>query len=119
MTIPRWLGIPRRSAGARHRIPFNERTGAEQAVVSRPQELSTDSEEMLHDPVNRRDPLELSGRREPPHLALPLTRRVVGDFSSIVRVLIGDVGTTDGITVRHAAAEERSWSVIRRRGRRP
>ena len=60
-------------------------------MVSRPQEVSTDSEEMLHDPVNRRDPLALSGRREPPHLALPLTRRVVGDLGSIVRVLIGGV----------------------------
>ena len=32
-------------------------------MVSRPQEVSTDAEEMLHDPVNRREPLELSGRR--------------------------------------------------------
>ena len=48
-------------------------------MVSRPQEVSTDSEEILHDTVNRREPLELSGRREPPHLALPLTRRLVGE----------------------------------------
>ena len=61
------------SAGARHRIPFNERACAEQAVV------------------RRRDPLELSGRREPPHLALRLTRRVVRNLGAIVRVLIGDV----------------------------
>ena len=47
-------------------------------MVSRPQEVSTDSEEILHDTVNRREPLELSGRLEPPHLALPLTRRLVG-----------------------------------------
>ena len=60
-------------------------------MVSRPQEVSTDSEQILHDPVNRRESLELSGRLEPPHLALPLTRRLVGDFSSIVRVLIGIV----------------------------
>ena len=60
-------------------------------MVSRPQEVSTDSEEMLHDPVNRREPLELSGRRETPHLALPLTRRLVGDLGSIVRVPIGAV----------------------------
>ena len=72
-------------------------------MVSRPQEVSTDSEEMLHDPVNRREPLELSGRRETPHLALPLTRRLVGDFGSIVRVLIS-AWTTDGITVQPAAA---------------
>ena len=57
-------------------------------MVSRPQEVSTDSEEILHGPVNRRESLELSGRREPPHLALPLTRRLVGDLGSIVRVVI-------------------------------
>ena len=34
----------------------HQRTGAEQAVVSRPQEVSTDSEEILHDTVNRREP---------------------------------------------------------------
>ena len=56
-------------------------------MVSRPQEVSTDSEETLHDTVHRREPLALSGRRETPHLALPLTRRVVGDLGSIVRVL--------------------------------
>ena len=60
-------------------------------MVSRPQEVSTDSEEILHDTVNRREPLELSGRREAPHLALPLTRRLVGDLGSMVRVLISDV----------------------------
>ena len=53
--------------------------------------MSTDSEEILHDTVNRRDPLELNDRLETPHLALPLTRRVVGDLGSIVRVLIRDV----------------------------
>ena len=60
-------------------------------MVSRPQEVSTDSEEILHDTVNRRELLELSGRLEAPHLALPLTRRLVGDLGSIVRVLICDV----------------------------
>ena len=30
-------------------------------MVSRPQEVSTDSEEILHDTVNRRESLELSG----------------------------------------------------------
>ena len=60
-------------------------------MVSQPQEVSTDSEEILRDTVNRREPLELSGRLETPHLALPLTRRLVGDLGSIVRVLISDV----------------------------
>ena len=60
-------------------------------MVSRPQEVSTDSEEILHDTVHRREPLALSGRLETPHLALPLTRRLVGDLGSMVRVLISDV----------------------------
>ena len=60
-------------------------------MVSRPQEVSTDSEEILDDTVSRREPLELSGRRETLPLALPLTRRLVGDLGSIVRVLIRDV----------------------------
>ena len=51
-------------------IPFNQRARAEQTVVSRPQEVSADSEEILHDTVNRREPLELSGRLETPHLVL-------------------------------------------------
>ena len=46
-------------------------------MVSRPQEVPTDSEEILHDTVNRREPLELSGRRETPHLALTLSCRLM------------------------------------------
>ncbi len=72
------------SAGARHRIPFNERAGAEQ-------EVSTDSDERLHDPVHRRESWELRRRREPPHLALPRSCRVMRDLRAIVRVLISDV----------------------------
>ena len=48
--------------------------------MSRPQEVSTDSEEILHDTVNRREPLELSGRLETPHLALTLSSRLMGDL---------------------------------------
>ena len=35
----------------------------------------------------RREPVHVGGRREASHLALPLTRRVVGNLGSIVRVL--------------------------------
>ena len=59
--------------------------------MRRPQQMSTHSEEILHHAVYRREPLHVGGRREAPHLALPLTRRVVGDLGSIVRVLIRDV----------------------------
>ena len=60
-------------------------------MVSRPQEVSTDAEEILHDTVNRREPLELSGRLETPHLALTLSGRLMGGLRAVVRVLIGAV----------------------------
>ena len=60
-------------------------------MVSRPQEVSTNSEEILHDTVNRREPLELSGRLETPHLALTLSGRLMGGLRAVVRVLIGAV----------------------------
>ena len=60
-------------------------------MVRRPQEVSTDSDERLHDPVQRRESLELSGRRELPHLAPPRSCRVMRDLRASVRVLIGDV----------------------------
>ena len=66
-------------------------------MVIRPQEVSPDSKEILHHSVNRREPLELSDRLETPHLALPLTRRLVGDLGSIVRVLISDVDHRRGV----------------------
>ena len=53
--------------------------------------MSPDSKEILHNSVYRREPLHVGGRREAPHLALPLTRRLVGDLGSIVCVLISDV----------------------------
>ena len=56
-------------------------------MVSRSQEVSPDAEQILHDTVNRREPLELSGRLETPHLALTLS----GDLRAVIRVLIGAV----------------------------
>ena len=86
--------------------------------MSRPQEVSTDSEEILHDTVNRREPLELSGRLETPHLALPLTRRLVRDIGSIVRVLISDVDHGRGVVARivtgpHEAHRQDSYLPMR------
>ena len=60
-------------------------------MVNRSQEVSTDAEQILHDTVNRREALELSGRLETPHLALTLAGRLVGDLRAVVRVLIGAV----------------------------
>ena len=85
-----------RSARTRRRIPFDERPPSEHAVVPRPESMSPDSKEILRHSVYRREPLHVGGRREAPHPALPLTRRVVGDLGSIVRVLISDVGPPTG-----------------------
>ena len=60
-------------------------------MVSRSQEVSPDSEQILYDTVNRREPLELSGRRETPHLALTLSGRLMEDLRAVIRVLIGAV----------------------------
>ena len=60
-------------------------------MVNRSQEVSTDAEQILHDTVNRREALELSGRLETPHLALTLSGRLMGGLRAVVRVLIGAV----------------------------
>ena len=57
MTIPRWLGIPRRSAGAGHRIPFDERPCSKQTVMSRAQEVSADPKQILNGTVHRQEAL--------------------------------------------------------------
>ena len=90
--LPREIDASDRSQQAHvTAIPFNERASAEQTVVSRSQEVSTDSEQILHDTVNRRELLELSGRLETPHLALTLSGRLMGDLRAVIRVLIGAV----------------------------
>ena len=49
--LPREIDAPDRSQQAHVTHPFNERASAEQTVVSRSQEVSTDSEQILHDTV--------------------------------------------------------------------
>ena len=53
-----------------------------------PQEVAADTKEILHGSVHREKPLCVRGGLEPPHLALPLPGRLVGDFRPIVRVLV-------------------------------
>ena len=49
--------------------PHSNARARSRPVVSRPQSMPTDAEEILHDAVNRREALELGGR---PHLPLTL-----------------------------------------------
>jgi hypothetical protein len=59
--------------------------------------MSAHPEQILYEAVHGREALRLGGRLEAPDLVL--ARRLMGDFSSIVRVLPGAC-TTDGITAR-------------------
>ncbi len=63
--------------GTRHRLPFDEGPRSQQAVMRRPQQMSTHPEEILYHTVDRREALQMDGRLETPHLALTLSRRLV------------------------------------------
>ena len=45
------------SGGTRHLIPETERAGSQETVVSCPEQMSADSEEILDDAVHRCEPL--------------------------------------------------------------
>ena len=55
--------------------------------MSRSKQVATDAEEILNDSVNGEEALRLTRRLEPPHLALPLPGRLVGDLRAVVGVL--------------------------------
>ena len=59
--------------------------------MRRVQQMSANSEEILHDAVDGREALQMGGRLEAAHLAFTLSRRLVRDFSSVVRALISGV----------------------------
>ena len=56
--------------------------------MSRPQQMSAHPEEILYDTMDGREALQMNGRLEAPHLAFPLSRRLVRDLGAVVRVLI-------------------------------
>src|SRR5262249_28649587 len=58
-------------------------------MVDRPQQVASDSEKILNDSVHRPESLHLTNGFEPAHLSLPLSDRLMGDFSSIVSVAFG------------------------------
>ena len=63
---PGWDGFSRD-----RRFPVGECACAEQPVVTGSQQVAPDPKEILHDVVDRREALQLTGRLEAPHLALP------------------------------------------------
>ena len=80
-----------RSAGARHRLPHEERLPSQELVVSGPQQVSAHPEKILYEAVHGCEALHLGGRLEAPHLALALACRLMGHFGPIVRVLVRGV----------------------------
>ena len=76
-----WVGFSvesvqdlRGSGSTRHGVPLGERSGAEHAVMGSPQQMASDPEEILHNAVDRGEPLEMSDRLEAAHLAFTLSR---------------------------------------------
>jgi len=73
-------------SGARDLLPGTERLGAEHSIVGGTQQMAPDSEQIADDAVDRKESLRVGGGFEPPHLPLPLARRLVGDFRPVVLV---------------------------------
>ncbi len=79
----------RLQSGARDLLPGTERLGAKRSIVDGTQQMAPDPKQIAHDAVDRKESLRLSGGFEAPHLALPLARRLVGDFSPVILVSRG------------------------------
>ena len=64
-------------------------------MMSRPQRVSARPKEILNDTVDVQEPLRVVGRREASHLTFALSRGLMRDFGTIVRVwsrVMGDQG---------------------------
>ncbi len=59
---PAMADIRWHSAGTRHLIPETERAGSQEAVVSCPEQVAPDPEQILDDAVHRCEPLQMVGR---------------------------------------------------------
>ena len=64
------------SARTRHHVPVGERSRAKQSVVKGPQQVAADPEKVLHEAVDRREPLKLADRLEASHLAFTMAGRL-------------------------------------------
>ena len=89
----------RLQSGARNLLPRIERAGAKHSVVDGAQQMAPDAKPVADNAVDREKALRLGRRFEPPHVALPLARGLVGDFGSVVLVVVGTVRN-----VRHHGA---------------
>ena len=72
-------------------MPHMERARSQQAVVGSPQQVTSDTKEILHESVHRQEALRVRGGFEPSHLPLALPRRLMRGLRSIVLVSGGAV----------------------------
>jgi hypothetical protein len=63
--------------GARHLLLFTECPLAKLALVNLSRQVSTESEQISYDAVNRKKALSLPSRTEATHLSLPLASRLM------------------------------------------
>ena len=105
----------RLQSGERDLLPGTERLGAKHSIVDGTQQMAPDPKQIAHDAVDRKESLRLGGGFEPPHLALPLARRLVGDFDPVVLVSRGAVkdrrhdGAVGGRIAAKLIGDESPW----------
>ena len=89
--------------------------GAKHSIVDGTQQMAADPKQIPHDAVDRNESMRLGGGFEPPHLALPLARRLVGDFRPVVLVSRGAVrdrrhdGAVGGRIAAKLIGDESPW----------
>ena len=87
MTIPEWLSVQQHSAGAGHLVSDPERTGSDQPVVNRSEQMAIDTKEILHGFVYREKSLRVGGGLELAHLSFALPRGLMRHLRAIVGIL--------------------------------
>ena len=75
------------SGGRGHLVPDVKGPRPQQPLVRCAQEMPSDAKEIVHGAVDGQQTLRVRRRLEPPHLPLPVARRLVRDLRPIVRVL--------------------------------
>ena len=79
---------PASASDTRHLTPDTEGLCSQDPIMEGPQEVATDTEEILNGPMHREKPLRVRGGFEPAHLPFPLRGRLVGDCRPVVRVMV-------------------------------
>jgi hypothetical protein len=85
---PLMSGSHHGSAGARRVVPREESTRSQETVMRRAEQVTSHSEQIPHEAVDRHEALCLPSSFEPSHLSLALSGRLMRELSAIVLVLL-------------------------------